>query len=176
MDTFSVSIANAIAKPDLSARKRCAISGVFAFFQFFMPMAGYICVKLFVTYFNVFSKFIPYIALILLVFVGGKMIREAFSKEKDEEGVTSLGAAVIIVQGIATSIDALSVGFTIADHRPSAALVCCVIIGITTFLISSAGFIIGHRASGRLGDKALILGGVILIAIGIEIFVKGVFF
>ena len=99
-----------------------------------------------------------------------------FSKNEDEEAVKALGFGTLIVQGIATSIDALSVGFTIADYNLLMAFICSVIIALVTFFICMTGLLIGKKVGTRLSNKAAILGGVILIGIGIEIFIKGVFF
>lgn len=176
MDAFSVSMANGLNEPDMRRKKMCGIAGVFAFFQALMPMTGWICVHTVVQYFKAFEKFIPWIALILLVYIGGKMLWDGIKKkEEDEEKAAGIGFSALLVQGVATSIDALSVGFTIADYGFAAALVCALIIAAVTFVICMAGLIIGKKFGTKLSNKAAILGGVILIFIGIEIFVTGVF-
>lgn len=174
MDAFSVSLANGLHEPGMSKRKMCGIAGVFAGFQALMPMIGWICVHTIVRYFSVFEKFIPWIALVLLVYIGGHMIYESVC-QKDSEEETGLGLGALVVQGIATSIDALSVGFTIASYDWLMALVCAAIIAAVTFVICMGGLEIGKRFGTKLSDKAQILGGVILIAIGLEIFISGVF-
>ncbi|MCD8309403.1 MAG: manganese efflux pump MntP family protein [Clostridia bacterium] len=176
MDAFSVSLANGLNEPLMRKRKMCGIAGVFAVFQTLMPMIGWICVHTIATYFTAFEKFIPWIALVLLVFIGGKMLIEAIRKkgEKEEGKEVKLGVGSLIVQGIATSIDALSVGFTIADYNWYMALVETVIIGVVTFFICFAGLAIGKKFGTKLANKAQILGGIILILIGIEIFVTGI--
>lgn len=174
MDAFSVSLANGLNEPHMRRGKVYAIAGTFGFFQWLMPMIGWICVHTIVQYFSAFEKWIPWIALILLLYIGGKMLIEGIRGGEDEE-VAGVGAGALFVQGIATSIDALSVGFTIADYGFAMALVCTVIIGAVTFAISFAGVFIGRKFGTKLSGKASILGGVILIAIGVEIFVKGVF-
>lgn len=180
MDSFSVSIANALKEPRMNFARMCGISAFPAFFQFAMPMIGWICVHTVLVYFKVFEKFIPWIALILLLYIGGKMIWEGVSAKNEESSDEpfSITAGTLIVQGIATSIDALSVGFTIADYSFAAAFVCSIIIAAVTFAICITGIIIGKTAGTKfkLENKAGIAGGLILIAIGIEIFVKGVFF
>ena len=177
MDAFSVSMANGLNEPKMKAGRMSVISGCYAFFQFFMPMVGWICVHTIVQVFSKFETFIPWIALILLLYIGGKMLYEGlFSKNEDEEAVKALGFGTLIVQGIATSIDALSVGFTIADYNLLMAFICSVIIALVTFFICMTGLLIGKKVGTRLSNKAAILGGVILIGIGIEIFIKGVFF
>lgn len=175
MDAFSVSMANGLNEPKMKKGKMSGIAGVFAGFQFAMPMVGWICVHTIVQCFKVFEKFIPWIALILLVFIGGKMLIDGIRKKDSEDEKPSLGIGALLVQGVATSIDALSVGFTIAEYGWLMALVACLIIAVVTFIICMAGLLIGRKFGTKLSNKAQILGGIILIAIGIEIFVTGIF-
>lgn len=176
MDAFSVSLANGLREPDMGKKRMCAIAGVFAGFQALMPMLGWVCVHAFVERFRSFSRLIPWIALILLCYIGGSMLWDSLRhKENDGEALSGgLGAAALLMQGIATSIDALSVGFTIADYELPMALLCALIIAAVTFVICVAGLVLGRKFGTKLAGKAGILGGVILIAIGLEIFVKGV--
>lgn len=174
MDAFSVSLANGLHEPGMKKGKMCGIAGVFAGFQALMPMVGWVCVHTILQHFQAFSKWIPWIALGLLSYIGGKMLIEAFKKEEEEEA-PGVGIGALIIQGIATSIDALSVGFTIAEYQLVMALVCALIIAAVTFVICMAGLSIGKKFGTRLANKANILGGVILIAIGLEIFITGVF-
>ena len=176
MDAFSVSLANGLNEPNMKRNKMCGIAGVFAGFQGLMPMIGWICVHTIVTIFSAFEKFIPWIALILLLFIGGKMLIEGIRGNDDEEEKGGVGFAALMVQGIATSIDALSVGFTIAEYGFLQAFVSAAIIMTMTFAICFAGLLIGRKFGTKLAGKASVLGGIVLIAIGIEIFVKGVFF
>ena len=180
MDAFSVSIANALGESQMKKGRMCFIAGVYAFFQFAMPMIGWICVHTIVEYFEKFDDFIPWIALVLLLYIGGKMLWEAFHEDSegkdDDDKSTKLTFAVLLIQGIATSIDALSVGFTIADYGLLMAFIASLIIAVVTFAICMTGLLIGKKVGNHLGKKATILGGIILIGIGIEIFVKGVFF
>jgi len=175
MDAFSVSLANGLNEPNMKKSKMCTVAGMFAFFQAVMPMAGWICVHTIVCYFKSFEKLIPWIALILLGIIGGKMLCDGI-KNKDEEACAKpgVGLSALIVQGIATSIDALSVGFTIADYNLFAALMAAFVIALVTFVICMGGIIIGRRAGTKLAGKAGIFGGVILIIIGIEIFITGI--
>lgn len=175
MDAFSVSLANGLNEPKMKNNKMCGVAGVFAVFQAVMPMVGWICVHTVVRYFKSFEKFIPWIALILLLFIGGKMLLEGIKNKEDEVEKTKVSFAVLLVQGVATSIDALSVGFTIAEYGLFMAIVCALIIAVVTFIISMAGLFIGKKVGTKLSNKANILGGVILIFIGIEIFITGVF-
>lgn len=177
MDAFSVSLANGLNEAKMLPRRMILIAGVFAVFQLLMPLIGWICVHTIVQYFRTFEKLIPWIALALLGFIGGKMLKEGISDRNEEvpgKGeVLSFGA--LMLQGIATSIDALSVGFAIADYDPASALLAALLIGAVTFVICIGGLIIGKKAGTRLAGKAGILGGVILILIGLEIFLGGIF-
>ena len=174
MDAFSVSMANGLNEPTMKKNRMSMIAGVFAFFQFLMPMIGWICVHTIVQYFQIFEKFIPWIALFLLFYIGGSMLVEGI-KGGEEEDLKGVGFKALMIQGVATSIDALSVGFTIADYGFLMAFVCSVIIAVVTFFICMGGLQIGKTVGTKLSNKASILGGVILIFIGIEIFVTGVF-
>ncbi|MBR3044546.1 MAG: manganese efflux pump [Oscillospiraceae bacterium] len=174
MDAFTVSLANGLNEPKMRRCKQAGIAGMFAGFQTLMPLIGWICVHTILQYFRAFEKLIPWIALLLLCYIGGKMLLEGIRKKQPEpeQKTAALGLGALVVQGIATSIDALSVGFTIADYRGALALAAAVMIGAVTFLICFAGLLIGRRAGMKLAGKATILGGVLLIGIGIEIFVS----
>ncbi len=200
MDAFSVSMANGLNEPEMDRRKELLIAGAFGVFQTLMPLIGWVLVHTAMNTFQQIQKFIPWIALILLCWIGGKMIAEGVQSHKEAQpesavldgtpgGNTAaagnpaapaaeaakpaakLGLWALFVQAVATSIDALSVGFTIAEYDFSHALVETVIIGVVTFIISYAGIRIGKKFGTRLSGKASILGGVILILIGVEIFV-----
>lgn len=175
MDSFSVSIANALNEPDMKRGKMLAIAGTFGGFQALMPMIGWYCVHTIIEYFRVFEKFIPWIALILLAYIGGKMLIEGIRYNGEDDEKTAVGFWGLMVQGVATAIDALSVGFTIAEYDLGMALVSVLIIGIVTFLISLVGCLIGKKVGHLLSGKASILGGIILIGIGLEVFISGVF-
>ena len=177
MDAFSVSMANGLREPDMKTGRMCIIAGTFAFFQILMPLLGWVCVHTIAEMFEGFQRLIPWIALLLLGYIGGKMLLEGLRGGESEQGAESaaVGWSGLMLQGIATSIDALSVGFTIAEYSWRAALTEALIIGIVTFLICLAGLRIGKFFGMRLAGKASILGGVILIAIGLEIFLTGVF-
>ncbi|MBR4896840.1 MAG: manganese efflux pump [Clostridia bacterium] len=181
MDAFSVSLANGLGDPAMSRRRTVGIAGTFAGFQAFMPMAGWVLVHTVVRIFGVLDRFIPWIALLLLGWIGGKMLyegireRRAQNAEQEEEAAKTagrLGIGALILQGIATSIDALSVGFTIADYEWPMALGAAAIIAAVTFVICLGGLRLGKTFGTRLSGRASILGGLILIAIGIEIFVS----
>lgn len=172
MDAFSVSLANGLHEPNMKKKKETMVAATFALFQAIMPMIGWICVHTILEHFQGFKKAIPWIALSLLLFIGIKMLIEGI-KSKEDEGEVKIGILALLVQGVATSIDALSVGFDIAKYQLWEAMISVSIIGIITFIICLAGIIIGKKFGTALSNKASILGGIILISIGIEIFVKG---
>lgn len=177
MDAFSVSIANGLNEPDMSKGKMLGIAGTFGFFQALMPMLGWVCVHTIVEKFKSLEKFIPWISLILLLYIGIKMLVEGIKKKQKKEDVcpeVKTGIAALLVQGIATSIDALSVGFTIASYSLLYALVCSLIIAAVTFILCFIGVAAGKKFSAALSDKSEILGGIILIVIGLEIFIRGI--
>jgi putative Mn2+ efflux pump MntP len=174
MDAFSVSMANGLSVPKMSRAMRIAIPLTFAVFQFLMPMIGWFCVRSVAEAFTSFQRAIPWIALVLLLFIGGKMLIEGFRGGETEHTDVALKPGTLLIQGVATSIDALSVGFTIEQYHVSQALAASLIIGGLTFVICSCGLRIGQRFGTRLAGKASILGGIILIGIGIEIFITGI--
>ena len=203
MDAFSVSVANGIANPKMRKRKGYLIAGTFAFFQLLMPLIGWAAIDFIKERFAILDKCIPWAAFILLGFIGGKMIVEAIKEGKeagenaadsnagadadksdsdavstsvDTEKVKEVTFKALIVQGIATSIDALSVGFTIADYGVLEAVSSALIIGMVTFVICIIGVFLGKKLGQKLAKRATIVGGIVLIAIGIEILVKGLFF
>lgn len=209
MDAFSVSLANGLAEPKMSIGRTMGIAGVYALFQFAMPMIGWFLVEKVAEKFEAFRPLIPWIALILLLLIGGSMLKDGIEENrakngnnaKDEVGSPDadggnpgqddsvnaeaaksksgtgfkLGFGALVLQGIATSIDALSVGFTISEYEFPKAICSALIIGIVTFAICVAGLRIGRRLGTILAGKASIFGGIILIIIGIEIWVRGVF-
>ena len=173
MDAFSVSCANGLKEPDMKPGRMSLIAGMYAWFQFMMPMIGWFCVRKIAEYFVLFQRFIPWIALILLLFIGGKMLLEGIRGGETEDSGTLL-MGTLVLQAVATSIDALSVGFTIEKYDVVMALTACLLIAVVTYVICMGGLVIGKKVGTKLTGKASILGGVILIAIGIEIFVGGI--
>ena len=170
MDAFSVSMANGLNEPNMKRRRMFAIAGVFAGFQALMPMLGWVCVHTVVRLFEGFTVLIPWIALLLLAYIGGKMLWDGVRHKEDEEA-EAVSSGGLLLQCVATSIDALSVGFTIAEYGPWMAVACAAVIAAVTFVICTAGLVIGRTFGTRLAGKASILGGAILIFIGLEIFV-----
>ena len=146
MDAFSVSLANGLQEPKMAHGRMCRIAGVFAVFQAVMALLSYI---------------------------GGKMVLDGLSKKGTAEAV-AVGVGALLMQGVATSIDALSVGFTIAEYAFPMALACSLIVAAVTFGICMMGLALGKRFGTRFAGKASVLGGLILIAIGLEIFFTSV--
>ncbi|WP_194610597.1 manganese efflux pump MntP [Clostridium vitabionis] len=174
MDAFSVSMANGLREPTMGKMRMSAIAGTYGFFQWLMPMLGWVCVHTVLLFFTAFQKFIPWIALLLLAWIGGKMLLEGLRGGEIGEDDPGVSFSALMMQGIATSIDALSVGFTIAGYSFPSAFVCSLIIAVVTFIICIGGLIIGRTVGTKLSGKAAILGGIILIGIGLEIFLRGV--
>ena len=138
MDAFSVSMANGLHDPKMGKDTMCRIAGTFGVFQAVMPMTGWICVHTIVELFSSFETFIPWIALALLGYIGGKMLVDGIKGEEAEEA-TELSAGALFMQGVATSIDALSVGFTISEYGWLMALAASIIIAVVTFFLCMAG-------------------------------------
>jgi putative Mn2+ efflux pump MntP len=176
MDAFSVSLANGLNEPTMKKSRMSLIAGTFAFFQFLMPLIGWLCVTTVTEYFVAFEKFIPWIACALLGYIGGKMICDGVKCNCDEcECNGRLTFGLLMVQGIATSIDALSVGFAIAKNTLAEALLSAVIISAMTLAICIAGLILGKLFGSKFAGKASIFGGIILVAIGLEILISSFF-
>ena len=178
MDAFSVSLANGLADKNMKIGRMLIIAGTFAGFQFAMPMIGWVFVHTAESKLEWFSGLVPWIALLLLLYIGGKMLKEGIEDNRNPQsgGQEQVGAGDLIMQGIATSIDALSVGFTIAAYSLLQAVSASLIIGVVTLFICLAGLRIGQKLGTVLAGKASILGGIILIGIGLEIWIRGVFF
>ena len=174
MDAFSVSLANGLNEPFMRRKKMIYIAGVYGFFQGLMPMTGWVCVHTVIRFFKAFERFIPWIALILLVYIGVSMILDSRKENDHAENSSRLDAKTLLLQGIATSIDALSVGFTIAEYPLPMALTSSLIIAFVTFIICILGLQLGKRFGLRLAGKASMIGGIILIGIGLEIFLKSI--
>ena len=174
MDAFSVSLANGLHEPFMRRKKMCGVAAVFGLFQGMMPMIGWICVRTVAQRFQAFEKAVPWIALGLLLLIGGKMVVESL-RGQDEEEPPRVGFLGLLVQGVATSIDALSVGFTIAAYKWYAALVAVSIVAAVTFAICLIGIYIGKKVGTKFSNKATLFGGIILIVIGFEIFFTGIF-
>jgi len=174
MDAFSVSMANGMNEKKMAISRMIQIAIVFAGFQFLMPMIGWFAVHTVSSAFTIFMDAVPWIALILLLYIGGGMIKDGLDEEEESEAEYEASTRILLIQGIATSIDALSVGFTIADYTLSSALITSVIIAVVTFIICYTGVVLGKKFGMAFANKSSIFGGIILVFIGIEIFVTGI--
>lgn len=172
MDAFSVSLANGLNEPKMKVGRMTFMAGIFAFFQALMPLIGWVCVHTVLQIFGALEKFIPWIAMILLGYIGGKMLIEGIRPSDEEDSKKEVSFKDLIIQGVATSIDALSVGFTIAEYNVVSAIMAAIIIAVVTFVICMVGLFFGKKFGTKLAGKAQILGGVILIGIGLEILIS----
>lgn len=163
MDAFAVCIASSMVYTNMTLSKKLSMPIAFGLFQGIMPVLGFYLGSLFA---SLIEKWSGPISLIILGIIGINMIREGFSKEEDKEART-LTFKILIVQAIATSIDAFAVGVSFAAGGVNI-LLSAPIIAVTTFLLSLIAVFAGVKAGERLGQKAEILGGIILIAIGIK--------
>ena len=171
MDACAVSMANGLNGEKLKTQKILFISLMFGLFQGLMPFIGYVIGAQFISY---ISFVIPWLALLILGFLGGKMIYDSTRCNCEETEQKVLTLKVIFIQTIATSIDALSVGLTIVTYTLLQAVVGCLLISVVTFIICIFAHYVGKKFGCVLGDKATLLGGIILILIGLEIFITGI--
>ncbi|MDR0639433.1 MAG: manganese efflux pump MntP family protein [Spirochaetaceae bacterium] len=174
MDAFAVSITLGLSttKPKPT---EILIPGVyFGFFQALMPMIGYISGVYFA---NKIEKLDHWVAFALLGFIGGKMIKDSFSKERGEGKADKnmFGFIKMLVLALATSIDALAVGITFAFLKVNIYTAIC-ITGVTTFFIAMCGIIIGNVFGARFRSKAEFIGGTVLVSIGIKIVIEHLLF
>lgn len=167
MDAFAVSICKGLSMKKMSWKKGVIIGGYFGFFQALMPLVGYL---LGIGFQDKVTGVDHWIAFILLGIIGINMIKEALSKEEEEKN-DSVNFKEMIVLAIATSIDALAVGITMAFLEVNIAL-AITIIGIITFAISVIGVKIGNIFGNKYEKKAELAGGIILILMGIKILLE----
>ena len=169
MDAFAVSICKGLSVPQIKYR-HCLIAGLyFGGFQGLMPLGGYL---LGTGFSDIIERFDHWIAFLLLGYIGFNMLREAFSKEEGcEECNADLSVKTMFVMAVATSIDAMAAGISLAMDSADILLnVIC--IGITTFVLSAVGVKVGNVFGSRFEKKAQIAGGVILILLGIKILLE----
>lgn len=172
MDACAVSMTNGFAEPNMKISKHIYIVLMFALFQAIMPLIGYGLSQII---YNYVEKFIPIIALVLLLIIGIKMLIEGI-RNKEEDNKKELTFFVILIQAIATSIDALSVGVSFSSKTLLEVIISIIVIGVITFILCFISVFIGKKIGNKLGHIAKIIGGIILIFIGIEIFITGFFF
>lgn len=179
MDAVAVGMTDGMLEPEMRPAKMFAIAGAFGFFQFFMPVLGYGFGAAFA---EIVGKIAPYLSFALLGLIGGKMIidgvRELRHGGEEKRERERLGAGKILLQAVATSIDALAVGVTLLAAEtsrglPFHAVFCAVVIGAVTLLLCVAAVFLGRKIGNKLSDKAELVGGAILIAIGIRLLIAG---
>lgn len=179
MDAFAVGMTDGMAEPRMRIPKIFLIAGAFGLFQFLMPVLGYYLGSVFT---SLVAKIAPWLSFAILAFLGGKMIFDFIMehRKKGEEPLPAhpTGAVKLLVQAVATSIDALAVGVTLLAAETSQGLpfhvtLCALVIGAITFALSVAAVLIGKKAGDKFSDKAQLLGGVILVAIGLKILIEG---
>lgn len=169
MDAAAVSAVNGFTEPKMKLIKTLFMAFLYGTFQGVMPLIGYAAGSLVV---NLVSKILPYVALILLTYLGGKMIYDGIKgeDEENEDIVNGITMKTLLLQSVATSIDALSVGLLFTEDTFVEALVQSSIIDVVTFAISFVSFFVGKYFGTFLNDKAQIFGGCVLIFIGLKIF------
>lgn len=175
MDAFAVSITNGMTKKNMGIGWGIGGAVCFGAFQGLMPAIGFLLGSSFTKYVQAFDH---YIALILLGFIGAKMLADGIINKDEDDGGCRLTLGMLLMQGVATSIDALAVGVSFAAVMSGAGemVKAVLMIAAITFCFSAAGAAIGKKSGDFLGSKAQIVGGLILIGIGVKIFVEHVFF
>lgn len=204
MDACAVGMTNGMTDPKMQMKGAFLIGGLFGFFQFLMPLIGYYITGVIASAFlNTFEAVSAWVSFTLLAFLGGKMLFECVREwvkakrekevcqtcfsESDEVQTTEAGMrsleklsfAKLILQAIATSIDALAVGVTLQMAAISQGLMMgawgsTLTIGVTTFILSTGAVYIGKAVGDKLADKASFIGGLVLVAIGLKILLEGV--
>ena len=172
MDAFAVSVCKGLCMKQLNYKHSLIIALFFGGFQALMPLLGFYLGTFFEEY---ITKFDHWIAFVLLLYIGAKMLYETFTS--DEEVVCpvdpKLDIKELLLMAIATSIDALAVGITLSFYEDTNIFADISIIGCTTFVIAFAGVVIGNKFGTKFKKKAEIFGGVILILIGVKILLEG---
>jgi len=173
MDAAAVSISNSLCIKKITFKHVLQMALMFALFQGIMPLIGYLTANAFS---DIISQFDHWIALILLTIIGGKMIYEAIKANIDQEcSLFSLTFKLLLVQAIATSIDALAVGVSFSALKVNI-YYAIIIISIITFICCIIAVLISKRFGNLLGKRADMMGGIILIVIGLKIFIEHIFF
>ncbi len=169
MDAFSLSLVNGLQAPKMSTGPIFRVAGIFALFQGLMPLLGYACVRGATARFVVLERFVPFAALFLLLFIGMKMMLQGWTPPEQAPG---RGPALftLMAQGLAGSVDALSVGFTMATYPPSAAISGAAVIALVTFALCLVGVMIGRKFGTGLSGGATMVGGLLLILFAVKLF------
>jgi manganese efflux pump family protein len=164
MDAFAVSIGLGAKQSSSRVKLSLITAGYFGFFQGFMPFLGYWAGKGLLSW---IASYAPWIACVLLTVMGIKMIYESFNTDIEPE-LKQITHKAMLLLAIATSIDAMAAGFVLPLLKVNVAF-ACVLIAIVTYLFSYAGVLIGAKSGQQLGDKAELLGGIVLILIGLKV-------
>ena len=167
MDAFAVSVCKGLSIQKLKLRHALIVGAWFGAFQALMPTVGWLLGSAFA---DMIVAIDHWIAFVLLVFIGGNMIREALSGE-EEDCDPSLAPMAMLLLAVATSIDALAVGVTFAFLRVDV-IPAVTLIGLCTFAISAAGVKIGNVFGARYKSKAELAGGIVLVLIGVKILLE----
>lgn len=172
MDAFAVSICKGLAMPAVNKKQALLIGAYFGVFQALMPLAGWLLGSQFARH---VTKLAPWIAFVLLAWIGGSMLRESLSKKEEDEEVepAELRHKELFLLAVATSIDALAVGVSFSMVELSVSIgAAAALIGCTTFAISVGGVFVGHIFGARYKNRAEFVGGAILILIGVKILLE----
>ncbi|MBR3955685.1 MAG: manganese efflux pump [Clostridia bacterium] len=173
MDAFSVAICKGLSMPKIDKKQTAIIALFFGGFQAFMPFLGWALGKQFEQYITSVDH---WIAFVLLLIIGGKMILDVFKERKEgcdccEETESKLDLKELFAMAIATSIDALAMGVTFAFLKVNIASAVSV-IGVTTFILAVVGVLLGHKFGAKWKDKAALAGGIVLILLGTKILLE----
>ena len=185
MDAVAVSMTNGMAEPRMRPWKAFGIAFTYAAFQFAMPVIGYYCGYAFT---NVVARIAPWLSFSLLALIGGKAIVDCALEMREKRGKKTvclpqeregLGLAKLLLQGVATSLDALAVGVTLLAAQtqqglPFHAAACAAVIGAVTFVLSFCAVYAGKKVGDAFADPASLIGGAVLIVIGVRILLEGV--
>ncbi len=166
MDAFAVSVCKGLSVKKLSVKHAAAVGVYFGGFQFLMPVIGYLLGSSFQ---SLIESFDHWVAFVLLVLIGGNMIKESFGKEEKLDD--DFGFKTMLLMAVATSIDALAVGISFAFLAVKI-VPAAVLIGVTTFILSGIGIYIGHAFGSKYKSKAELVGGIILVLIGVKILLE----
>lgn len=165
MDAFAISLCQGLAMKKIEVKNAFKTASVFGGFQALMPLIGFFLGNIFS---NKISQYGNIIAFIILAYLGYKMIKEGREADSCDVGCQTTDIKKLLALGVATSIDALAVGFTFSLVPNINIYFSVILIGITTFMISSAGVFTGNKFGTMFGSKAQYLGGIILILIGVK--------
>ena len=172
MDAFAAAVCKGLAMPQVNKKQTLLIGLYFGAFQAAMPLAGWLLGSQFAGH---VTKMAPWIACILLAWIGGGMIRESLTREEqeDEPEAAELRHKELFMLAVATSIDALAVGVSFSMVELSVSIgAAAALIGCTTFAISVGGVFVGHIFGARYKNRAEFVGGAILILIGVKILLE----